>query len=296
MIRQFWKFLGKHDRGEHKFENLLTKDESDFELQDLLKMNLIFPYELAKSLLICYLNESENVLQTNHYTIFPNISYDFYPIKPNNYSAAHFKLLVESSKEQEESPESTSNLFRTGFLKLNAKGVIVPIDLTEVGTNSNIIGLWISDIPSSKEFAEFKKNPFVWAACARFVLVKDMFTKVFSPSSDKNTFLVVHFNSDDLESSLEFREFKVVQNVPSQSKPKAHNSWVIIDSQKTLDLDENFQVGDLLKKPTILRKPVDKSEKCNVYTLSKYLSKYEFGNGKVGEGQRKGSSSRGGDR
>ena len=45
-------------------------------------------------------------------------------------------------------------------------------------------------------------------------------------------------------------------------------------------------VEDLMKRPSVFKKPVDKSDKCNVYTLSKYMSKYEFGsptspNGKI---------------
>ena len=37
------------------------------------------------------------------------------------------------------------------------------------------------------------------------------------------------------------------------------------------------KVTDLIKKPSIFKKPIDNSDRWNVYTLSKYLSKYEFG-------------------
>jgi hypothetical protein len=139
------------------------------------------------------------------------------------------------------------------------------------------IGIWISDLPCIEDESKVKKNPYVWAACTRFILSKDSFFKTYSPSSDKNTFLLCCFDSKSIDTSVEFYEFKIVQNNPSH-KTKAHNSWVIIESEKNLSQDENNQFPDLVKCPSVFKKPTDKSDRCNVYTLGKYLSKYEFGN------------------
>lgn len=139
------------------------------------------------------------------------------------------------------------------------------------------IGIWISDLPKFEEDWSIRKNPYVWAACTRFILAKDAFFKTYSPSSDKNTFLLCCFDSKSVESSFEFYEFKVVQNNPTH-KTKAHNSWVIIESQKKVTPDANNIFPDILKCPSVLKKPVDNSDMCNVYTLGKYLCKYEFGN------------------
>ena len=61
----------------------------------------------------------------------------------------------------------------------------------------------------------------------------DLFKKTYSPSSDKSTFLLCTFNGEDIEGSIEFHEFKVVQNNSSQ-KAKAHNAWVVVESEKVL--------------------------------------------------------------
>lgn len=73
---------------------------------------------------------------------------------------------------------------------------------------------------------------------------------------------------------------------------KAHNVWVITESDKALDIDANDEVPSLVKKPSIFKKPIDNSTKCNVYTLSKYLSKYEFGSEQITSETRKGSQQR----
>jgi hypothetical protein len=107
----------------------------------------------------------------------------------------------------------------------------------------------LANIPTSSEYGEFKKNPYVWAACTRFVLTRDCFDKTFSPSSDKNTFLICSFDTDSID-QIYFHEFKVLQNNPTQNT-RGHNSWVLIDSQKCLEIDENLNVEDLVKKSSI---------------------------------------------
>lgn len=128
--------------------------------------------------------------------------------------------------------------FRTGFLKLNGKNLVAPIDFCEEVGDTNCIGIWMTNIPELTSESRFKRNPYVWAACARFVLAKENFKKTFSPSSDKNTFLICVFDDQNIDNSLEYFEFKVVQNNPSQ-KTKAHNAWAILESNKTMDIDEN---------------------------------------------------------
>lgn len=82
-----------------------------------------------------------------------------------------------------------------------------------------------------------------------------------------------------------------MQNNPSQ-KTKAHNTWVVVESEKSVECDENFKIAELIKRPSIFKKPTDTSDKCNVYTLGKYLSKYEFGSGGSGSDSRKQSKTR----
>jgi hypothetical protein len=59
---------------------------------------------------------------------------------------------------------------------------------------------------------------------------------------------------------MEFREFKVLQNNPSLNT-KAHNTWMMIESERTLQCDENKQTTSLIKKPSVFKKPVDQSDK-----------------------------------
>lgn len=238
-------------------------------------------------------------MKTNFYSILPNISFDYYQIKPNNYSLSSFRSFSNDFIIENLNKTTNSNgQLKSGFLKLNSKNLVCPITDSDSLTELNCIGIWMTNIPKFDDESVIKNNPYVWAACTKFVLSKHYFRKTFSPSSDKNTFLLCIFDEKNIEDSLEFHEFKVVTN-QVKTKTKTHNSWVIIESEKALECDENFRVDDLVKKPTITKKPADSSDRCNVYTLAKFLGKYEFGveaggqdGGGLGSVQRVGSHRR----
>jgi hypothetical protein len=97
MLKEFYHTLDKHNTKESNFENLtviksdsLPKDR----LNELMSMDVVFPYELTKSLLTMSYNQNDAQLTTNYYCIAPNISFDIYPIKANNYSTASFKSIL----------------------------------------------------------------------------------------------------------------------------------------------------------------------------------------------------------
>lgn len=130
MINDFWLFLDKNNTKENTFENLsIVKGDGSpkDKLSELLKMDVVFPYELTKSLLTMSYNPSSNELMTNYYCIAPNISYDIYPIKPNNYSANEFKTAISGNGGNSEVN------FKSGFLCLNRSNSIVPVKFDEAG-------------------------------------------------------------------------------------------------------------------------------------------------------------------
>lgn len=207
----------------------------------------------------------------------PNLTFDYYPIKPNNYSMCNFKSFFSDCIIENINKTDSKNELRTGFLKLNSNNLVSPYDPSDTPKTTNCVGIWMANVPNMGDESMFKRNPYVWAACARFILAKDHFKNAFSPSSDKNTFLLCHFNQDKMSENLQYHEFKIVQNNQNQSKTNGHNVWVITESEKILQCSGDYTVPKLVKKPTIFKKPIDSSDKCNVYTLTKYLSKYEFG-------------------
>ena len=279
MLKDLSQFWNNHNLKNGNFDNILAvrKDSDKDRISELLKMDVVFPYELTKSLLTLYYNQKNGQLFTNYYCISPNISYDIYPIKPNNFSTQGLKSLVSETKLQSMSKSNPG--FKSGFLILNKSNLVVPIDLNDINLSGDIrpigkinyknnlawsnwnllnefqcisIGVWISDLPNFDDESKIKSNPYVWAACTRFVLTKSTFFKTLSPSSDKNTFLLYLFDSSNIDNSVEYYEFKIVQNNPNH-KTKAHNSWVIIESEKVLEEDENKQFENLLKCPSIFK-------------------------------------------
>ena len=108
----------------------------------------------------------------------------------------------------------------------------------------------MTNIQKHEKWFDFKNNPFVWAAWSKFILWHRYFAKWYSPSTDKNTFLLCLFDEKNVKDTIEFYEFKVIQNNNEQTK-MLHNSWVVIESEKTLNLDENNSVSDLIKKPSV---------------------------------------------
>lgn len=56
-----------------------------------------------------------------------------------------------------------------------------------------MVGIWIADLPA-ESLSDGLKNPLVWAACLRYSLLSPKFKQNYSPSTDKNTFLAIHFD------------------------------------------------------------------------------------------------------
>lgn len=95
MLNCLWKFLEKSS-SKDKFSSSLGLKKGAVSLEsisELLKMDVIFPSEFSKSFLTLYYNKANYSLQTNYYSIVPNISFDIYQIKSNNYSISGFKSL-----------------------------------------------------------------------------------------------------------------------------------------------------------------------------------------------------------
>ena len=254
MLNDLWKWLDIDITDNQNIKTIKHKEDNiEQKLQKLTWMETIFPWEFSKSWLLLYFDDKENWLKTSFYSIFPNITYDFYSIKPNNYSLINFKGIINNTINESLNNSSKQHpKLKCGFLKFNSKGLICPLDESDTVEDSNWIGIWMANIPLIEKESKLKNNPYVWAAWTKFILSKLIFQKSFSPSSDKNTFLLCSFEENNFENSIEFSEFKVVQNNPTQ-KQKAHNSWAVIESEKTLECDENNKVPDLIKKPSIFK-------------------------------------------
>lgn len=240
MLNELWNYFDISEEDNLNFKTIQNKgDIIEHKIQKLLWMETIFPYEFAKSWLLLFFDDNESWLKTSFYSILPNITYDFYSIKPNNYSLSNFKSLLGSKiwENFNNSTKQTQKL-KWGFLKLNKKNLVSPLDESDSIEDSNWIGIWMANIPQLDWESKLKSNPYVWAAWTKFILSRAIFQKSYSPSSDKNTFLLCSFDEKNFEGSIEFSEFKIVQNNPAQ-KQKAHNSWAVIESEKTLEWDEN---------------------------------------------------------
>lgn len=59
--------------------------------------------------------------------------------------------------------EIKTKKLQTGFLKLNSKNLVSPIDPSEPIAESNCIGVWMTNIPNIDEDSKFKCNPYVWS-------------------------------------------------------------------------------------------------------------------------------------
>lgn len=240
MLNDLWKYFDICQEESQQIKTVQNKgDLTEDKLEKLLWMETIFPYEFAKSCLLLFFDETESCLKTSFYSILPNITYDFYSIKPNNYSLNSFKSLLSNKiRENTNNSSRKSGKQKWGFLKLNKKNLVSPLDESDSIEDCNWIGIWMANIPLIDQESKLKSNPYVWAAWTKFILSRSIFQRSFSPSSDKNTFLLCSFDDKNFEDTVEFSEFKVVQNNPAQ-KQKAHNSWAVIESEKTLEWDEN---------------------------------------------------------
>ena len=121
-----------------------------------------------------------------------------------------------------------SGEFKTGFLTMDAEQRILPLLATDNAiVQYPLVGLWVTNLPLING-GENKnvKHPLVWSTCLRFVLCSQNYNSMNSPSSDKNTFLVVNF--DSTTGKPEFYEFKIVRNDPEKHYL---NNWIVINTK-----------------------------------------------------------------
>jgi hypothetical protein len=122
----------------------------------------MFPIEFLKSFLVLFFDRKNNCLKTNFYCILPNITLDYYQIKPNNYSLSAFKGLFRGDLIDEMNlkvPCKTN--YVSGFLKLNSQSLVAPFEQHEFEDYSNMVGVWISDLP--KDDSKINSNPLIWS-------------------------------------------------------------------------------------------------------------------------------------
>ena len=209
-------------------------------------MDTVFPFEFAKSWLQMYINEKDNWVKTHFYTILPNISYEVYPIKPNKYSLWSFKNLFNERVIDDRANQCKASGFKFGILTLNSKNLVCPISDSDILDETALIGVWIANVSNQNKESTFKSNPFIWSVLTKFVLLSQSKSKkLYSPSSDKNTFLICWFDEKNIRDTIEYYEFKITQ--ASDKTQNSQNSWMLVDSEQALELDENSNVPDLIK-------------------------------------------------
>jgi hypothetical protein len=100
----------------------------------------------------------------------------------------------------------------------------------------------------------------------RFVLSSQTIPKIHSPSSDKNTFLVVNFDSK----APSFYEFKIVRNL----KEKTYiNNWVVIEAFKNISKPPGEEYASVIIKPAIFKQSTNQGlDKFKVRSFHKYLT------------------------
>ena len=140
-------------------------------LNEILNTDVVFPVELIRSILTLSYDKSENALKTNLYSMIPNVTFDYYSIEANNYSLTRFKsLFVDDIITSMDKSAPAKGKFETGFLKLNNKNLVSPANMEDSEDSSNLVGIWMTNVPGSDQDAKTKLNPYIWAACVRFLL------------------------------------------------------------------------------------------------------------------------------
>lgn len=134
-------------------------------------------------------------LKATTFFIAPNLSLDFYEIK----APATLNLRRDDFETEVE----------TGFLTFEGTSGANRINCNKTfdeRPGQNVVGVWVSNIEE-----ETLRHPVLWSACARLILCEALLkAKINSPSSDKNTFMVAVFTTDDPEGSARVYEFKIV--------------------------------------------------------------------------------------
>ena len=166
--------------------------------------------------------------------------------------------------------------FRHGILSISAsKRIVVQDPQSPVMSDSPVVGIWVSNLPEQQNKQntpgskpQSLKHPFMWSTCLRFILSHGRSGEVLSPSSDQNTFLVLHFGGEG--KSADFYEFKIVRNSNSDSNSRTTNSWIVVESLHRVSEEE--MMSDGLTITTI--KKATESQRYKVYSFSRYLRRY----------------------
>lgn len=132
-------------------------------------------------------------LKASTFFIAPNLSFDFYNIKnPSGLDLRRPDFLTE---------------VETGFLSFSSKNQILAVKSYDERPGESIVGVWISNLPHEDKL----RHPAIWSACARLILCESLIKAgINSPSSDKQTFMVATFTTDDLQATARVYEFKIV--------------------------------------------------------------------------------------
>jgi len=140
-------------------------------LKEILKTDVVFPVELVRSILTLSYDSSENAVKSNLYSMIPNVTFDYYSIEANNFSLNGFKsLFVDDIITSMNRNAPAKGKFETGFLKLNNKNLVSPANLEDNDDLSNLVGIWMTNVPAVGHDGKAKLNPYIWAACVRFIL------------------------------------------------------------------------------------------------------------------------------
>eukprot|EP00347_Sterkiella_histriomuscorum_P011346 403372804 len=202
--------------------------------------------------------------------IAPNVSFDFYQISSLQlYNGSFHKLSVKDYNE-----------VQTGYLSIDQDCKIVTFNNNDSDVMRNdIVGIWLSNLIDQSESSSqtnqvtsIMRHPLVWAACMNFIFKSERLSQINSPSSDKNTFLVVHYEQNFQKST--FFEFKILRNDAERSYL---NNWVVIQAQKRLNrLEKEPYYESVQIKPQIFKKQTTiDMDKYRMFTFNKYIQKLQ---------------------
>ena len=204
-------------------------------------------------------------LQLTYYALLPSLSFDYYQIRQLNYVATPFTENLLAAPGE----------FRHGILSISAsKRIVVQDPQSPVMSDSPVVGIWVSNLPDQNKQStptgktQALKHPFVWSTCLRFILSHGRNGEVLSPSSDQNTFLVLHFTGE--KKSADFYEFKIVRNSSQDTNSRTTNSWVVVESLHHVSEEEMMNEGLNI---TFFKKNTEQ-HRYKVYSFARYIRRF----------------------
>ncbi|CDW90113.1 UNKNOWN [Stylonychia lemnae] len=269
--QEFLKLAYDHNNEIQSLKNFEFEDQQDKENlcsnrdNQKLKIKESIPQPIdflafQSNICIC---RSKGKIEFNLNILAPNISFDFYQISQIKIASNQFL-----PREMRESSD-----IKAGFLQIDSETKVTPINFNDSDILKNeMVGIWLSNLPVDDKQTPLQriKDPLVWSACLKFVMLSEKFNQVNSPSSDKNTFLVILFEQN-FSKSLCF-EFKILRNEPDKSYL---NNWMVMTfykkfmRQSSEPYYDNFQL-----RPQIFKKQTQfEADKFKIYTFNKFLQK-----------------------